>query len=107
MAAGPNTLLSIQLILRFGLYASMFRVPPCDEWIGSGNNVSATEPNVFTVAEALTRNVPALANSGIVDGLDSLLPNKVSMQRSLVLAAHLYQYHGILVRNKMRTVVMT
>ncbi|KAJ2909240.1 CCA tRNA nucleotidyltransferase, mitochondrial [Coemansia aciculifera] len=106
MAAGPNPLLSIQLILRFGLFASIFRMPPCDEWIGSGDNVSATEPSDFAVAEAMTRNVLALAKSGIVDGLDSLLPNKASMQRSLVLAAYLYPYHDMLVRDKKKTVAM-
>ncbi|KAJ1929146.1 CCA tRNA nucleotidyltransferase, mitochondrial, partial [Linderina pennispora] len=33
MAAGPNPLLSIQMLLRFGLYKNVFRAPPQDMWV--------------------------------------------------------------------------
>ncbi|KAJ1666711.1 CCA tRNA nucleotidyltransferase, mitochondrial, partial [Coemansia sp. RSA 25] len=116
MAAGPHPLLSIQLILRFGLYASIFRTPPRDEWVSSEDEPTA-EPEDFTVAETLTQNVLSLVSSGGAGGLDALLRcmpqqclaiggGEATIRRSLMLAAFLYPYRGMLVRDKKKTVSM-
>ncbi|KAJ2049075.1 CCA tRNA nucleotidyltransferase, mitochondrial [Coemansia sp. S16] len=115
MAAGPHPLLSIQLILRFGLYASIFRTPPLDEWVSVKDEMS--EPKDFALAEALTRNVLELVNGSNDDGSASLLRSmpqqcldigggETAMRRSLMLAAFLYPYHDLLVRDKKKTVPM-
>ncbi|KAJ2334605.1 CCA tRNA nucleotidyltransferase, mitochondrial [Coemansia sp. RSA 2681] len=116
MAAGPHPLLSIQLILRFGLYASIFRTPPRDEWVSSEDEPTAG-PEDFTVAETLTQNVLSLVSSGSAGGLDALLRcmpqqclaiggGEATIRRSLMLAAFLYPYRGMLVRDKKKTVSM-
>ncbi|KAJ2491753.1 CCA tRNA nucleotidyltransferase, mitochondrial [Coemansia sp. RSA 2050] len=114
MAAGPHPLLSIQLILRFGLYTSIFRTPPRAEWASLEDEPQAgpTEPKDSAVAEALARNMLEL-----VDGSNSLLHGmpqlclaigggEMAMRRSLMLAAFLYPYHGLLVRDKKKVVPM-
>ncbi|KAJ1959315.1 CCA tRNA nucleotidyltransferase, mitochondrial, partial [Dipsacomyces acuminosporus] len=51
MAGGPNPLLSIQMILDFGLYGNVFRAPPKTQWSGNGELLE------YSVAERLTRFV--------------------------------------------------
>ncbi|KAJ2833850.1 CCA tRNA nucleotidyltransferase, mitochondrial [Coemansia sp. 'formosensis'] len=119
MAAGPHPLLSIQLILRFGLYASIFRTPPQDEWVvcEDGPSVAPSQPMDYAIAESLARNVLELVNGDSGDGPASLLHSmppqcltigggETAMRRSLMLAAFLYPYHGLLARDKKKTIPM-
>ncbi|KAJ1666449.1 CCA tRNA nucleotidyltransferase, mitochondrial [Coemansia sp. RSA 1813] len=115
MAAGPHPLLAIQMVLGYGLYSTVFRAPPVTQWI---SHLDAMESEALAVE--LTRNVLELLDSeadaghdhGVVKPIVSLLlPSALGAaatdqqaRRALVLAACLFPYHAVSVRDKKRTV---
>ncbi|KAJ2157428.1 CCA tRNA nucleotidyltransferase, mitochondrial [Coemansia sp. RSA 552] len=106
MASGPHPLLSIRMVLGFGLYAHVFRAPPQDKWV-SGQDQALDD----SVAEGMTRSVLEILDG---DGCEACLPlerfpevgsemSPSQIRRALVLAAYLYPYHAVTVPDRKRT----
>ncbi|KAI7832982.1 hypothetical protein BX661DRAFT_141311 [Kickxella alabastrina] len=102
MAGGPHPLLSIQLILRFGLYLDIFRPPPTTTWLDPATTID--EP----LAAHLTGHVLDLLerNTEILDCLpgDPRIDADPQAQRSLMLAAYLYPFRHVQVTDRKRNV---
>ncbi|KAJ1873328.1 CCA tRNA nucleotidyltransferase, mitochondrial [Coemansia sp. RSA 990] len=82
MAAGPDPLLSIRLILQNGLYANVFRAPPYVQNIGPFEDAGGVTQRVLQV----------LDNSSILQYLPSPLAVTPETRRMLVLAAFMYPF---------------
>ncbi|KAJ2484447.1 CCA tRNA nucleotidyltransferase, mitochondrial [Coemansia sp. RSA 2320] len=110
MAGGPHPLLSIQLILRFGLYESIFRTPPRDQWMCSEQ--AAAEARDTAAAEAATRCVLRVLGDGgsgpgaLMRSLPAPWQGAAAMQRALMLGAYLYPYRNVQANDKKKTVAL-
>ncbi|KAJ2219734.1 CCA tRNA nucleotidyltransferase, mitochondrial [Coemansia sp. RSA 1722] len=107
MAAGPHPLLSIQMILRFGLYENIFLTPPKEQWLG--DQLSAGH----ALAESLTESVLRMLESSERDAVRPIIATMpaslfaaedTQLRRSLILASYLYPYYGLEIKEKKKTV---
>ncbi|KAJ1645191.1 CCA tRNA nucleotidyltransferase, mitochondrial [Coemansia erecta] len=108
MAAGPHPLLSIQMILEFGLYENIFVAPPREQWLGE------QLAEGYRVSESLTKSVLGILDSSnnnstsrsIVHAMPVSLfaTDDSQMRRSLILASYLYPFYGLEVKEKKTTV---
>ncbi|KAJ1817345.1 CCA tRNA nucleotidyltransferase, mitochondrial [Coemansia sp. RSA 2599] len=108
MAAGPHPLLSIQMILEFGLYENIFLAPPKDQWLGEQQLAGD-----YRVSESLTKSVLEIldsANGSAGPSIVAAMPASLfaagdpQLRRSLVIASYLYPYYGLEVREKKKVV---
>ncbi|KAJ1733779.1 CCA tRNA nucleotidyltransferase, mitochondrial [Coemansia biformis] len=100
MAAGPRPLLSVQMILRFGLYDVVFRGPPKDAWIDAPAALDVA------LAGAATEQVLRLlddAPAGVLPAELASVGTDPQLRRLLVLAAYTYPMRAVAVRDGKRT----
>ncbi|KAJ1949790.1 CCA tRNA nucleotidyltransferase, mitochondrial [Linderina macrospora] len=102
MAAGPNPLLSIQMLLRFGLYTNVFRAPAQDLWV-DGQMQDTAE------SETLTKCVLDIVERGaeILHGVPSTYTIGPIARRHLILAAYMYPYRGATAKDKKKVLPVT
>ncbi|KAJ2715402.1 CCA tRNA nucleotidyltransferase, mitochondrial, partial [Coemansia spiralis] len=103
MAAGPRPLLSIHMLLDFGLYSVVFR-PPLP-------GAQAEPPAALdeSLAAAATEQVLRLLDGPLASPLPEPLAGigaDPQLRRLLVLAAYLYPMHGLTVSDGKRTAPM-
>ncbi|KAJ2355329.1 CCA tRNA nucleotidyltransferase, mitochondrial [Coemansia erecta] len=118
MASGERPLLAVQLVLRYGLYASVFQAPPQASWTrsadnragGTGNADSSSPTDMDTaidpgVAESVTSSVLRVLDT---EELTARVPAQLKVaareRRALVLAAYVYPFDGFVVADRRRRV---
>ncbi|KAJ2390238.1 CCA tRNA nucleotidyltransferase, mitochondrial, partial [Coemansia sp. RSA 2559] len=115
MVGGPHPLLAIEMLVSYGLYNAVFRVPAeaaSDESAAAASDEPAAAAAMESEALAveLTRNVVAVLSRRETIIVESALPSALAgtgaqARRALILAAYVYPYHAVSVHDRKKKTV--